>query len=150
MTVAKVGKAGQMTIPAQVRKALGIEQGDSVRFVEIAPGKFSIARATVKDLRGMFGPARRRASIEEMNAAIAEYVIEDYARSTNSQAVPQKRSRSATKAAASTVMVSKCTVDGYAVYGSPLTPEHLTQVEIVEAVAFVRGKKSGANKTHES
>jgi antitoxin PrlF len=65
---------GQVTIPIQVRSALGLETGDRVEFVELEKGKFAIVAATrsVKDLKGVFrGKRRKPVSIEEMNAAIA-------------------------------------------------------------------------------
>jgi AbrB family looped-hinge helix DNA binding protein len=99
MSVAKVGKAGRMTIPAEVRRALRLQPGDSVRFIELEPGRFAIARVTVKDLRGMFGPARRRASIEEMHEAIGQHVAAEYARSTKAPATRRKKRRPSTKAA---------------------------------------------------
>jgi antitoxin PrlF len=65
---------GQVTIPIQVRSALGLETGDRVEFVELEKGKFAIVAATrsVKELKGLFrGKRRKPVSIEEMNAAIA-------------------------------------------------------------------------------
>jgi antitoxin PrlF len=70
---------GQITIPLQVRKALGVGSGDRLEFVEIDHGKFAIvaARRSVRELEGMFQNKRRKpVSIEEMNAAIARRVAE--------------------------------------------------------------------------
>ena len=73
MTAANLTSKGQITIPAKVRAALGVDTGDRVEFVEVAPGRYEIIAATrsVTDLKGMFGAARQTVSIEEMNAAIA-------------------------------------------------------------------------------
>jgi len=73
MTTATLTSKGQITIPAGVRAALGVEAGDRVEFVEVAAGRFEVMASTrpVTALKGMFGPARRRVSIEDMNAAIA-------------------------------------------------------------------------------
>jgi AbrB family looped-hinge helix DNA binding protein len=73
MTTATLTSKGQITIPAEVREALGVDSGDRVEFVEVAPGRFEFIAATrsVKALKGMFGKPRKAVSIEEMNAVIA-------------------------------------------------------------------------------
>jgi len=75
MAVATVTSKGQITIPARVRIALGVDAGDRIEFVEVGKGEFNIVAATrsVKELKGPFrGRRRKPVSIEEMNAAIAE------------------------------------------------------------------------------
>lgn len=73
MTTATLSSKGQITIPAEVREALGVDAGDRVEFVEIAPGRYEFIAATksVTALKGMFGKSRKSVSIEEMNEAIA-------------------------------------------------------------------------------
>lgn len=73
MTTATLTSKGQITVPAAVRQALGVDTGDRVEFIEIAPGRYEFVAATrsVTALKGMFGKARKTVSIEEMNAAIA-------------------------------------------------------------------------------
>ena len=73
MTTATLTSKGQITIPAAVRQALGVDAGDRVEFIEIAPGRYEFIAATrpVTALKGMFGKARKPVSIGEMNAAIA-------------------------------------------------------------------------------
>ena len=73
MTTATLTSKGQITMPAEVRRALQVESGDKVEFIQIEPGRFELMAATrsVRELKGMFGPASRIVSIEEMNAAIA-------------------------------------------------------------------------------
>jgi antitoxin PrlF len=74
MAAATVTSKGQITIPARVRAALGLEAGDRVEFVEQEKGRFAIVAATrsVRELKGMFqGKRSKPVSIEEMNAAIA-------------------------------------------------------------------------------
>ena len=73
MTSATLTSKGQITIPAAVRKALGVEAGDRVEFVEVALGRFEFIAATrsVTDLKRMFGKRAKAVSIDEMNAAIA-------------------------------------------------------------------------------
>lgn len=74
MATATLTSKGQITIPAEVRRALEVDTGDRIEFVEIEPGRFEIVPATrsVRELKGMFGKARRRVSIDEMNATIAK------------------------------------------------------------------------------
>ena len=44
MAESTVTSKGQITIPVQVRTALGIDAGDRVEFVEIETGRFLIGR----------------------------------------------------------------------------------------------------------
>ena len=73
MATATLTTKGQITIPAEVRASLGVDAGDRVEFVEVAPGRYEFIAATrsVTNLKGMFAKPRRAVSIEEMNAAIA-------------------------------------------------------------------------------
>ena len=73
MSSATVTSKGQITIPIDVRQALNVDAGDRVEFVEIEAGRFEVVAATrsVRELRGMFGKAAKRVTIEEMNQAIA-------------------------------------------------------------------------------
>ena len=74
MTTATITSKGQIPIPAEVRRALKVDAGDRVEFVEVAPGRYEFLAATqsVTQLKGMFGKAKRVVSIDEMNAAIAQ------------------------------------------------------------------------------
>ncbi len=74
MTTATLTSKGQITIPADVRRLLNVQAGDRVEFVQIEPGRFEIVAATrsVRELKGLFGKARRTVSIEEMNRTIAQ------------------------------------------------------------------------------
>jgi antitoxin PrlF len=73
MSTALLTSKGQITIPADVRKALNVGAGDRLEFVEIEPGRFEVVAATrsVTELKGRFGKPARAVSIEEMNAVIA-------------------------------------------------------------------------------
>jgi antitoxin PrlF len=73
MPVATLTSKGQITIPAQVRAELGVDTGDRIEFVEVAPGRYEMIAATksVTALRGMFPKPKRPVSVEQMNAAIA-------------------------------------------------------------------------------
>jgi antitoxin PrlF len=75
MAAATLTSKGQITIPVQVRTALGVDAGDRIEFVEVGKGEFNIVAATrsVKELNGMLHrKGRKPVSIEEMNAAIAK------------------------------------------------------------------------------
>jgi len=74
MPAATVTSKGQITIPAPVRTALGLDAGDRVEFVEIEKGRFAIVPATISltRLKGVIRKPENPVSIEEMNAAIAQ------------------------------------------------------------------------------
>jgi antitoxin PrlF len=73
MVSAKLTSKGQITIPANVRAALGLDAGSRVEFVETGKGQFAIIAATeeVQSLKGMLKKPAKPVSIEEMNQAIA-------------------------------------------------------------------------------
>lgn len=75
MTTATLTSKGQITIPAPVRAALGLESGSRIEFVETEKGKFLIVPATssVLDLKGMLRKPATPISIEDMNQAIATH-----------------------------------------------------------------------------
>ncbi len=73
MAVATLTSKGQITIPTQVRRALGLEAGDRVEFVEQGNEQFLILAATrsVKELKGPFrGKRSKPVSIEEIKVTI--------------------------------------------------------------------------------
>jgi antitoxin PrlF len=75
MATATITSKGQITIPVQVRTALGVDAGDRIEFVEVGKGEFNIVAATrsVRELSGFLKrKGRKPVSIEEMTAAIAE------------------------------------------------------------------------------
>ncbi len=79
MASATITSKGQITVPVRIRKALGLDAGDRVEFVEIEKGRFAIIAATrpVRELKGMFQDKRRKpVTIEEMNASIARRATE--------------------------------------------------------------------------
>ena len=73
MTTATLTSKGQITVPAAVRAAMGVDAGDRDEFIEIAPGRYEFIAATrpVTALKGMFAKPAGPVSIEAMNAAIA-------------------------------------------------------------------------------
>ena len=73
MSTATMTTKGQITIPAIVRAALGVEAGDRVEFVQVEPGRFELVAAThsIKELTGLVRRPALPVSIVAMNEAIA-------------------------------------------------------------------------------
>lgn len=74
MPEAKMTSKGQITVPAEVRRRLGLRAGSRVDFVATRDGSYElrVKRASVHDLYGCVaypGPVR---TLEEMDDAIAE------------------------------------------------------------------------------
>ena len=69
MSEATVTSKGQVTIPADIRKALGLGVGERVVFTRLDDGT-AVMRAktrSIMDLRGLLKPKRRRkVAIDEM------------------------------------------------------------------------------------
>jgi AbrB family looped-hinge helix DNA binding protein len=74
MPTATLTTKGQITIPADVRTNLGVNTGDRVEFVQIAPGRYEFVAAThsVRELKGLFGKPKKSVSINDMRQAIAQ------------------------------------------------------------------------------
>jgi AbrB family looped-hinge helix DNA binding protein len=75
MSTATMTSKGQITIPAMVRAALGVEAGDRVEFVQIEPGHFELVAATqsVTALKGLVRKPAMPVTIKDMNVAIATH-----------------------------------------------------------------------------
>jgi antitoxin PrlF len=73
MSTATITSKGQITIPATVRVALGVEAGDRVEFVQVEPGHFELVAATqpVTALKGLVKKPASPVTITAMNKAIA-------------------------------------------------------------------------------
>ena len=73
MSTATITSKCQITIPAVVRTALGVQAGDRVEFVEVVPGRFELVAATqsVTALKGLIRKPASPVTIEAMNQAIA-------------------------------------------------------------------------------
>src|SRR5580658_5182199 len=80
MPTATMTSKGQITVPAKVREALGLDVGDKIDFIELEKGKYAIrARtASIRDLEGCIPKLDHVPTIEEMNEAIAEAAAENY------------------------------------------------------------------------
>lgn len=78
MSTATVTSKGQLTLPKDVRVALGVGPGDRVTFVRMEDGNFAVLPAT-RSVMGLKGFLRRRqapVTLEEMDAAIADGACE--------------------------------------------------------------------------
>ena len=74
MATAAVTSKGQITIPIEVRKKLGIKPGDRVRFIEGENGEVILKPKTgsINDLEGCLHWTGKPVTIEEMNETIAK------------------------------------------------------------------------------
>jgi antitoxin PrlF len=83
MPTAKVTSKGQLTIPKQVREALGIKPGTKVDFYEGEKGEYIFRPRTgsIMDLRGCVPKLDHVVTIEEMNEGIADAVAESFLKS---------------------------------------------------------------------
>jgi antitoxin PrlF len=71
MSEATITSKGQVTIPADIRKALGLSAGERVVFTRLDDGT-TVMRAktrSILELKGMLKPARgkRKVAIDDMN-----------------------------------------------------------------------------------
>ncbi|MCB1968343.1 MAG: AbrB/MazE/SpoVT family DNA-binding domain-containing protein [Candidatus Accumulibacter sp.] len=77
MATAVMTSKGQVTIPADVRRRMGLDSGDRVEFVELEGGGFAIKPA-VDDVRSLKGLLRKPGSpvaIADMDKAIREGAV---------------------------------------------------------------------------
>ena len=72
MATAVLTSKGQVTIPAEVRRRMGVDTGDRIEFVELQDGGFAIKPAVddVRSLKGLLRKPDKPISVEDMNAAI--------------------------------------------------------------------------------
>lgn len=71
MSTATLTSKGQVTIPSDVRRRLGLESGDRIEFVEIESG-YAIRPAIddVRSLKGLLRKPGKAVSVEDINATI--------------------------------------------------------------------------------
>jgi AbrB family looped-hinge helix DNA binding protein len=73
--IATLTSKGQLTVPKAIREALGLREGDQVRFeLDASLGKveFAPVKNRVQDLWNLAVPGARKMSLREMERAIAE------------------------------------------------------------------------------
>ncbi len=82
MAAATVTSKGQITIPIEVRKALGLRSGSRVAFMRTGTGSYELVpeTRTIKALRGIAARPGEAISIDEMDAAISAAAAESIAR----------------------------------------------------------------------
>jgi antitoxin PrlF len=97
MPSATMTSKGQITIPVQIRGALGLVAGDKVDFIEVEKGQYAIrARtASIRDLEGCIPRLDYVPTIEEIDDAIAEAAAENYMSSLNERAGAKPRGEAA-------------------------------------------------------
>jgi len=73
MVQATVTSKGQITMPAEVRKTLGLRSGSRVTFVATGPGVYEIRRqsGSIRELKGAVRWSGPPVSLEQMEDAIA-------------------------------------------------------------------------------
>lgn len=77
MHTAKVTSKGQITIPVEVRRALGLEAGSKVRFFTQEDGSFVLKRVrSLMELEGCLKGVVPPMTIEQMDEAVGDYVVE--------------------------------------------------------------------------
>jgi antitoxin PrlF len=77
MPTAKITSKGQITIPAEVRKALGLKTGEKVAFLPGENGEFRLRRAgSITDLRGILAGLELPRTDAEMNNLIYKRAAE--------------------------------------------------------------------------
>ena len=74
MTTATITSKGQITIPKEVRDALGVGTGDRVEFVAEEEGVYKVVAATrnVRHLKGIVAKPAKPVTLEAMERAIAK------------------------------------------------------------------------------
>ena len=79
----KITAKGQTTIPVAVRKALNLKPGDRIDYI-IRDRKVELVarnRSAVELAGILYDPDRKPVSIEEMDEAIGDAIVEEYERS---------------------------------------------------------------------
>jgi AbrB family looped-hinge helix DNA binding protein len=83
MQTARVTSKGQITIPVEVRRALGLETGSEIYFIEGEQGEYIFRPNTgsIWDLRGCVPKLDHVVTLEEMDEGIAAAAAEEYFKS---------------------------------------------------------------------
>ncbi|RYE47471.1 MAG: AbrB/MazE/SpoVT family DNA-binding domain-containing protein [Hyphomicrobiales bacterium] len=83
--IGKVTSKGQTTVPKEVRDFLGLEEGTQMEWI-LDDGKVTVKPRKLRaiDLAGILGPPPsgvKNTTVEEMNQAIGDAIVEQYERS---------------------------------------------------------------------
>jgi AbrB family looped-hinge helix DNA binding protein len=78
MSTATMTSKGQITIPVNVRKALGLKPGVRIDFYEIEDGEYAFRpkNGSIMEMRGCIPKLDHALTIEEMNQAILDHAGE--------------------------------------------------------------------------
>jgi antitoxin PrlF len=73
MATATITSKGQITIPKEVREALGVDSGDRVEFVAQEKGVYKVVAATrdVSHLKGLVAKPPKPVTLDAMKRAVA-------------------------------------------------------------------------------
>ena len=82
MSEAKMTSKGQLTVPKDVRQKLGLKPGDRIRFLLEADGRVRLmpAKRDISELVGILPKPKRALRLEEMDEAIGQEIVEEFAR----------------------------------------------------------------------
>ncbi|HWE85973.1 MAG TPA: AbrB/MazE/SpoVT family DNA-binding domain-containing protein [Terracidiphilus sp.] len=74
MASAAVTSKGQVTLPVEIRRELGLKAGDRVRFVKKRNGEIALKpeNRSIMEFHGMFKWKGKPVTIDEMNETIAK------------------------------------------------------------------------------
>lgn len=92
MPTAKMTSKGQITIPVEMRKKLGLKPGVRIDFYETEDGVWALRarNGSILDLKGCLPKLDHVVTVEEMDEAIGEYVAAEYLRSVSSEDSEQR------------------------------------------------------------
>ena len=100
MPTATVTSKGQITIPVEVRKKLGLKAGDQIDFFEGEGGEISFEPKTgsIKDMEGIlqrlgYAPLGAAPTIEEMDNAVVDAVAKDFLRSVQESEIESEHAK---------------------------------------------------------
>jgi AbrB family looped-hinge helix DNA binding protein len=73
MATATITSKGQITLPKEVRDALGVDAGDRVEFVAEPDGLYKVVPVTrdIRHLKGLVGKPAKPVTVEAMKLAVA-------------------------------------------------------------------------------
>jgi antitoxin PrlF len=93
MLEATITSKGQITIPIDLREALGIKTGDKIRFTRRGDDLILSRKKkyTLEDLMNVFPKSKIKLTIKQMDEAIAEAVVARYERSLPKSARRKKK-----------------------------------------------------------
>jgi AbrB family looped-hinge helix DNA binding protein len=77
MPTATVTSKGQVTIPVEVRNALGLRSGSRVAFVPTDTGSYELVAETrtIKSLKGLFAKPAEPVTLDQMDEAIMDGAV---------------------------------------------------------------------------